>query len=173
MLGSGHSIASGRLAAMDNTASWLSERLSGLSYLTFLRGLVEEVERDWPAVQRRLERIQRLVVGRRGLALNVTADRGLMGQFRPLLGRFVAGLPGAEAERQVYEGKLQLVDEAIIIPTQVQCLLGGGRRGPEGRAGKALMAGAAVAEFICLLPGEWGGGVQQKGRDPGGRPRGG
>lgn len=43
--------AGGRLAGQRSIAGWVSEGMSGLSYLEFIRTLSKRVEEDWQGVQ--------------------------------------------------------------------------------------------------------------------------
>jgi Zn-dependent M16 (insulinase) family peptidase len=119
LVGSGHRFSGGRLSAMDNTAAFISEKMGGLSYLSFLRELLKKVDTDWPGVVATLERMRQSVVTRRNLVVNVTADEGLMKAFTPTMESLVGRLPVLESPFFKWEGALERRNEAIIIPTQV------------------------------------------------------
>ena len=70
----GHRVVSTRLRAQFDETGWLAEQMRGLSYLFFLRQLIEDIRRDWPAVQARLEQIRALLVNRPGMLCNATSD---------------------------------------------------------------------------------------------------
>ena len=93
--GRAHGVVAQRLSAQFTESGWLNEQMSGLSYLFYLRQLSEEIERDWPAVRARLERIRELLIGGRAL-LDLTVDGENLGQIRPQLRDFV-GRAAAES----------------------------------------------------------------------------
>ena len=70
----GHSVAAGRLDAMDSVAGYVNEQLGGLAQLEYLKDLAERVESDWDAVVADLESIRAAVVARAGSVTNLTAD---------------------------------------------------------------------------------------------------
>jgi presequence protease len=115
----GHRVVSLRLRSRLDRSAWVSEQIRGVSYLFFLRELVEQIERDWPAVLRRLEEMRALLFNRAGLLCNVT----LGGQDRPLFDRELAGLiaalPAAGETAQVWTPAHGNADEGLIIPAQV------------------------------------------------------
>ena len=46
----GHSVAAGRLDAMDSVAGFINEQLGGLSQLEFLKVLSKRIDTDWDGV---------------------------------------------------------------------------------------------------------------------------
>jgi Zn-dependent M16 (insulinase) family peptidase len=119
LVGGGHSVAMSRLSAMDNTASYVSDQMGGLSYLKFLDELLEKADKDWPSIVAQMETMRSSIVNRKNLVLNVTADQNLMNSFTPSLEGLVSKLPAAESKLFLWEGTLDVRNEAIIIPTQV------------------------------------------------------
>lgn len=58
IVGAGHSYAGSRLDAQRNVAGWVNEQMGGVSYLDYIRGLVQRVDSDWEGVQADLEAIR-------------------------------------------------------------------------------------------------------------------
>ena len=91
----GHRVVLTRLRAQFDETGWLAEQMRGLSYLFFLRQLIDDIRNDWPAVQARLEQIRTLLVNRPGMLCNATVaggDRAACDQsLAALLERVAAG----------------------------------------------------------------------------------
>lgn len=51
IIGGGHRIAASRLDAQRSTAGYVSEAMSGLSYLDYIRALVPRIDSDWDSVK--------------------------------------------------------------------------------------------------------------------------
>lgn len=77
------------------------------------------MDSDWPSVVATLERMRQLIVNRRNLVVNVTADPALMGKFAPVLEDLVGRFPSLEPALHRWTGRLERANEAIIVPTQV------------------------------------------------------
>ncbi len=122
----GHRLVNQRLRAHFGEAGWAAEQTGGVSYLFFLRGLLEQIEKDWPSVQAQLEEIRTRLIGRAGLVANVTLDAPGWNQVRGPLEEFLAGLPGGGARREAWQpGALPAV-EGLAIPSQVNFVGKGG-----------------------------------------------
>ena len=68
----GHGVVGMRLRSQFDEAGWLTEQIEGVSYLFFLRQLVDEIERDWEAVLAKLERLRELLVNGSTVLCNAT-----------------------------------------------------------------------------------------------------
>jgi presequence protease len=115
----GHRVVSLRLRSRFDKSAWVSEQMGGINYLFFLRELIAEIERDWPAVQRRLEEMRALIFNRSGLLCNVTLGGEDRAPFDEELGRLLAQLPAAGAAPQIWTPDYGTVDEGLVIPAQV------------------------------------------------------
>ncbi len=120
----GSSIVSQRLRARFSQADWISEQMSGITHLFFLRELIESIEQDWPTVLKKLEQLRQLMINRSAMIVNVTLDSTNWKAFQPRLHAFLHALPvnnRDEQQRQVkwafneYHGS----NEGLTIPTQV------------------------------------------------------
>jgi Zn-dependent M16 (insulinase) family peptidase len=122
VLGAGHAMCLTRLNASEDLSGWMDEQLGGVSALHHLRQLQKDVEQDWPAVLRRLQRIQIAVVHSGGLTVDVTADAASLRTTAPALVALVNALPPAPADGgdRFAWGPLEAAgDEAFVVPTQV------------------------------------------------------
>jgi len=116
----GHMIAGTRLGAHFNEAGWLGEQIGGISYLFFLRQLVEQIDRDWPAVLARLEEIRERVINRDRLLCNVTLDASNWAVVRPMLLTLLDTLPGGGAgEPACWTPEPLPPFEGLTIPARV------------------------------------------------------
>jgi Zn-dependent M16 (insulinase) family peptidase len=120
LAGSGNGIVSMRVRAGYTEADWLNETLGGISYYFFLKELVQQIDSDWGKVQSALEEIRTLLIGRKGMVANVTADSFAIAALRPELAAFVKSLPegqGTSAEGWGFvPGPLS---EGLTFPGQV------------------------------------------------------
>ena len=119
----GHSVVDTRLRARFNEADWLDEQLGGISQLFFTRHLVEQIDKDWPALLAKLEAIRELLLNRQAMFYNVTLDESNWRQFQPKLTEFTASLPGAMATAaatlQDWSPDALPEFEGLTIPAQV------------------------------------------------------
>lgn len=115
----GHRVVNRRLRARFNEADWASEQISGISYLLFLRQLVEQVEQNWPAVLQKLEAIRQVLINRPGMIVNLTLDQAGWGQARPELQSFLERLPDHPVRRSIWKPAFPAPDEGLTIPAQV------------------------------------------------------
>ena len=114
----GHRVVSMRLKAKFDETAWISEHMRGLSYLFFLRRLVDEIESDWPAVQARLEEIHTRLVNQRGILCNATLAGGrtdLEANIAPLFGALPTGVYAEETWGASGDAR----DEGLTVPAQV------------------------------------------------------
>ncbi|KAK9810180.1 hypothetical protein WJX72_006221 [[Myrmecia] bisecta] len=119
VVGSGHSVAASRLDAQHSIAGWVSEQMGGLSYLEFIRGLVQRVDSDWESVKADLEAIRQALLQRRGSFINLTGDERTLAAARPHVDAFLDALPAESAGRADWTQMLARQNEAIVVPTQV------------------------------------------------------
>jgi Zn-dependent M16 (insulinase) family peptidase len=115
----GHGVVRTRLAAHLSEAGWVSEQVGGVSYLFFLRQLIEDVENDWPSVLEKLEAVRRTLINRNAMIGNVTLDKANWAQFRPKLAGFVDALPAAPVDAVGWEPQPFSDAEGLTIPARV------------------------------------------------------
>ncbi|KAB1207104.1 Presequence protease 2, chloroplastic/mitochondrial [Morella rubra] len=118
--GSGHGIVAARMDAKLNVAGWISEQMGGVSYLEFLQALEEKVDQDWAGISSSLEEIRKSLLSRNGCLVNLTADGKILTNSENFVSRFLDSLPSNSlAETTNWNARLPLLNEAIVIPSQV------------------------------------------------------
>lgn len=119
--GSGHGIAAARMDAKLNAAGWMSEKMGGLSYLEFLQTLEKRIDQDWADISSSLEEIRKTVFSKQGCLINITADGKNLANTDKFVSKFVDMLPTSSpiAATNIWNVRLPLTNEAIVIPTQV------------------------------------------------------
>src|SRR5690554_253136 len=93
---SGNAIVDTRLKSSLTEASWIAEQIGGVSYLEFLRQLVERIDSDWDGVEAVLKRMRDTLFNRGRMVVNVTAEGGLWDRARGEIARFLERLPNAD-----------------------------------------------------------------------------
>jgi len=116
---SGSHFVDTRLNAHFNEAGWANEQMGGVSYLFFLRELVERIENDWPSVLAALEQIRSLLLNRSALICNVTTDAATWGVFEPQLKEFLDALPATAPALAAWTPDFGLGFEGMTIPATV------------------------------------------------------
>lgn len=118
--GSGHGIAASRLDAKLNVAGWITEQMGGLSYLEFLKDLEKKIDQNWDDISSSLEDIRKSLFSRKGCLVNITADGKNLVNSSKYLEKFLDSLPNTPpSETGSWNAQLSPVNEAIVIPTQV------------------------------------------------------
>jgi Zn-dependent M16 (insulinase) family peptidase len=115
----GHYFSGMRLGASFTEAGYANELTAGLSYLSFLRTLVGDIETRWPDVEAGLERMRATLVNRAATVCNVTTDAATWRGFEPELAEFLAGLPLAPAQRADWPAAQFPQAEGLTIPATV------------------------------------------------------
>ncbi len=116
---SGHMVVAARLKAALSGAGWLAEQTGGISYLAYLRSLVEQVELDWPGVLADLESIRKAVFTRDALMFNVTALPEQREALLVLMHDLAQALPAATTPNAYWPDEEFAAAEALILPAQV------------------------------------------------------
>jgi Zn-dependent M16 (insulinase) family peptidase len=122
----GSRVATLRLRSGLSEASWASEQMGGVTYLTFLRGLADRIATDWGGVQAALERVRDTLVRRGAMVCNVTTDAANWQRFQPKLADFLRGLPDGAAPAAAWTMPAAPRSEGLTIPTQVNYVVKGG-----------------------------------------------
>ena len=119
LIPSGHLVINSRLRARFGEADWVSEKISGIDQLFFLRALVGEIDRDWDAVLAKLETVRRLLINRTTMIANVTLDADSFTSFSPRLASFMDTLPSLKIDPVKLERDSPAKFEGLTIPAQV------------------------------------------------------
>ena len=174
VVGSGHSYGMARLASQRSFLGYLGEHTGGLSYLRSVDDLLEQMENDWPSVQRRLEGIRRsLLAGTAAqnedttrparVVINLTGDDQILQDAKQPVDSFLHKLTNAvnkvDAKStddkgmvqdwlalQHNEQQKQLNGEGISVPTQVNYVVKGGRMFQPGETVRG--SHAVVARYL-------------------------
>ena len=115
----GHSIVNMRLRAGLTEADWLEEHMAGISYLLFLRELVNNIDQHWEAVQADLEQLRTLIVQRGNALTNITVDADSWRHIAPQLDGMLANLPQHNLSQAGWQRDALPAREGLIIPAQV------------------------------------------------------
>jgi hypothetical protein len=108
-----------RLRSAFNAADWANEQMDGISYLFFLRQVIERMTSDWPGLLADLCRVWSLLVSRRGLIANLTVDPVQLDGLRAKLAGFLAELPEGGSGAVPAWPVAAAVAEGLSVPTQV------------------------------------------------------
>lgn len=115
----GHQIVNSRLQANLSEAGWVAEQMSGISYLFFLRELAQAVKENWAGVLGVLQEMQRILVNRKAVIVNVSLDRDNWSQHAPHVDGLLGALPAAPVTEADWAPDTPPPDEGMTIPSQV------------------------------------------------------
>jgi Zn-dependent M16 (insulinase) family peptidase len=115
----GHSFVHRRLRGSQHEAGWVTEQVSGFDNLDFTRGLIEQVDSDWPGIVAKFKDIQAMLVDRSEMIVNFTVDKGNWGKVKPQVSGFLADIPSKEGELHKWKPEYSKGHEGLTIPTQV------------------------------------------------------
>ena len=115
----GHQIISLRLRSHFNEAGWAAEQINGLSYLFFLRNLVEKIEDDWASVLADLNEVHSRLVNRNTMLLNATLEADSWAKIIPHVEGFIDRLPGGDPDQIQWTADPIHEFEGMTIPSQV------------------------------------------------------
>ncbi len=110
-----------RLRARDHLHDWVQEQVSGISYLMALRGMIDQIENDWPSLHRQLGELHRILTSRPAMLINLTADGKTQNNAHRLIERFLAKRDHAVqplAQRARFT-TVARKPEGLLIPAQV------------------------------------------------------
>lgn len=116
---SGHQIVNFRLRAHFSESGWINEQLGGISYLFFLRELVDMVENDWSSVQTVLEDMREILVNRNSMIINATIEDAAWTDVRHYIDRFLDEIPAEPFQKVPWIPGHFDAFEGMTIPAQV------------------------------------------------------
>ncbi|MCS6761068.1 MAG: insulinase family protein [Candidatus Devosia symbiotica] len=119
MIPAGNAIVDTRLKANLTEASWIAEQIDGVSYLAFLRELVQRIDSDWGSVADALVRIRDTLFNRGRMVVNVMADGALWSCAKGEIEGFLKTLPNATKALADWSVDFAPKSEGLIIPAQV------------------------------------------------------
>ena len=115
----GHRIANSRLKAHFGEADWVSEQMTGVSQLFFLRDLLKKIDQDWESVWKVFESIRTALFIQPASLLNITVDAAGFEQVQPLLEKFINQLPSVPFTPALWTPTQYPSNEGFSLPTQV------------------------------------------------------
>lgn len=115
----GHSVVNRRLRAGLNLPDYLTEQLSGLENLYFLRALIEKIENDWPAVLRDLEAVRSHLINRQGMIINATLEADSWQKVADDVKSLYQLLPESPLITQDWQMGNLPQNEGLVIPAAV------------------------------------------------------
>lgn len=151
LIPAGHTLAATRLKARTGAAQAMGEAMGGLSGLFFVRALAARMETDAAGVSADLRRLLGLLLSRRGLVVNITADGKTIAAALPRVAEVVGALPDAAlapAARALPDLPRR---EGLCLPAQVNYVAAGGNAralGLEPGAGSAVAAKMLRAGYL-------------------------
>ena len=137
---SGHLYADMRLRARFSEADWANETLGGVSYLFFVRQLIQAIDSDWPSVCEALEQIRSIITNRAAMLCNVTSDRATFAAIAPQIDTALAALPTGANLRTQWTPDEHMPNEGLVIPAQVNYVARGGSLTAAGYAPSGVIA---------------------------------
>jgi len=115
----GSAVVSLRLRSQMDEASWVTEQMEGITYLFFLRRLVEQITTDWAGVLAKLEQLRQILVNGNTLLGNATFPDADRAAFEPRVHELIQSLPTAPVRPSDWGRVADRADEGLIIPAQV------------------------------------------------------
>ena len=115
----GHLVVNGRLRAHFTAADWLNEQMSGVSYLFFLRDLIERLDDIWPEVLANLRHVNDLLVNRGNVLWNVTLDDANWVKSQPSVAGLIQAIPDRQSAITSWRMEAPPQREGLTIPAQV------------------------------------------------------
>ena len=115
----GHKVVDTRLRARYTEADWAEEHMNGLSYLLFLRYLVQLVETDWQQILDTLQEMRDILINRNCMRANATLDYSAWQEVKPVLNEFLFKLPEQDVQTKTWLGECSSGAEGLTLPAQV------------------------------------------------------
>lgn len=115
----GSSVVSDRIDSHFHAAGRLSEQMSGVDHLAFLKRLIDRAGNDWPGVLSDLERLRAHLLNRDGMLCNVTTDEESWKRFGPSLDEFLDRFPNRPESVTRSDSAVPALNEGLTVPAQV------------------------------------------------------
>ncbi len=119
LIPSGHEILSIRLNSNFDESGWLEERLKGISYLFFVRGLIKEVEKDWESVLSKIDSAYRSLITQKGMVINITASERDIRENMHLIYELIELFPKREKKEERWSMEKIPEFELLLIPSKI------------------------------------------------------
>ena len=115
----GHQIVNMRLRAKYSFADWAFEHMHGVSYLLFLRYLLQEVDTSWDKVLASLEEIRQVLINARSMVANLTLDGASWSGAETAFQGLFSSLPDREPGQITWLAECLQGNEGLTLPSQV------------------------------------------------------
>ncbi|MEF8823822.1 MAG: insulinase family protein [Desulfohalobiaceae bacterium] len=135
LIPAGHRFVDRRLRARFHLADWIREHTGGVSYLLFLRYLLDKLHSDWESVRADLQSVWSSLINNRGILANLTADQTGWKETKTGMKQLLASLPREKQPEKAWMAQCERGHEGMILPAQVNYV------------GKALGFSRAEFEF--------------------------
>ena len=119
LIGGGVQYVSNRVKSGFNTTSWAGDQMGGISYLFFLRDLIDTIQNDWESVVQKLTAIRDYLFTRGHSLINATIDGDNWQTLQPKISDFINSLPDKAVELQTWQVKYRTGNEGLSAPMQV------------------------------------------------------
>ena len=119
LIPSGHQVINIRLRSHYQEADWVAEQISGLSYLFFLRRLVNRLDEDWDKILNDLSNMHRILLNRKSMLINVTQDEKGWSDFGPVIMDFLDEFSSTDEDRVMWSREKIPSFEGLTIPSLV------------------------------------------------------
>jgi len=154
---SGHTYAASRLAARYSFLGYLGEVTGGLTSVREAGALLEQAEKDWPAVVARLEKLRASIVKKGAVIVNLTGEDKVLNAAKPAVEQFLKNIPSNSKASDAATGLvkswtskklLSMQNEGFSVPSQVNYVVKGG---PIFQPGEAVSGSSSVvSRFLSL-----------------------
>lgn len=120
----GNSFASARIGARYEVSEFVNAKMQGIDSINEMANLVEEIDSDWSSVLAKLHTLRDLLVDRRNLIVNLSAEEKGFSQVQSRLEDYIQSMPLREGEVKIQDWKAEMnkfegAGEGFIVPTQV------------------------------------------------------
>jgi len=126
LIPSGHRVVNNRLKSQYSSSAWMTEKMSGVDYLFFIRSLINNFDQEWEQISATLEEIKCSIFNQNNLIVNVTIDQPHWNTVQNEINNFIHLLPSALLSNQVWNEKRKVINEGLMVPSQVNFVGKGG-----------------------------------------------
>lgn len=119
LIPSGHRVINNRLKAQYDEAAWVTEQMSGIDYLFFIRKLADNFDQQWDAILTTFHKIRNLLIQQSNLVCNFTIESAEKTPILNSLLEFLKKLPDEPTQLQYWQPEKMETSEGLTIPSQV------------------------------------------------------
>lgn len=116
---SGHRVVNNRIRAQYSPSAWITEQISGIDYLFFIRELIDSFDKKWEEISTILHTIRVNLLNQNNLVVNITIDQENFALLQPSITSFISSLPLVELSTPDWHITNQVINEGLVIPSQV------------------------------------------------------